>query len=72
MEQREEAVKRREEAVASAAADQAMAGADLDERECLLREKERNLSTAPPVKVEPNEWADASRRRPSTTSGNYL
>ena len=52
LEQREEAVKRREEAVASAAADQAMAGADLDERE-------RQLCTAPPVKVEPNEWADA-------------
>ena len=59
LEQREEAVKRREAAVASAAADQAMAGADLDERGRLLREKERQLCTAPPVKVEPNEWADA-------------
>ena len=35
------------------------AGADLDERERILREKERQLCTAPPVKVEPNEWADA-------------
>ena len=59
LQEREEAVKRREAAVASAAADAAMAGADLDERERSLREKERQLCTAPPVKVEPNEWADA-------------
>jgi hypothetical protein len=59
LQEREEAVKRREAAVASAAADAAMAGADLDERERILREKERQLCTAPPVKVEPNEWADA-------------
>ena len=59
LQEREEAVKRREAAVASAAAVAAMAGADLDERERLLREKERQLCTAPPVKVEPNEWADA-------------
>ena len=59
LQEREEAVKRREAAVASAAADAAMAGADLDAREAKLRERERQLCTAPPVKVEPNEWADA-------------